>query len=531
MIKRIKSIKSVGNFRNLSASSVQLGKIVLVYGLNGYGKSTLADVLRSLGQNNPGRIKARQTFSGKAAEPKIQLSYINDRGPNERKIEFSGSQWNKPGFKYDIEVFDSIFINQNVFYGLRPSSSTNKELTEFILGDESVRLAKEIYDLRKQQTKVSRQIVDMAKFYSIESAIYSDVTDSLKEKDENEGDLNSQTDSFKNYLKDYASRMKVLDDLKLSSSQLEIIKEMEQLSEKEYELDLFISEKQKKLEDTSDLFAESYFEAVNDLFKDLGGRAYTIKRQSFTYKSHKPAYGFHIDYYGEQIPPERYPYFLSDADRRALALSIFLAKLQKASKSTLGKIIVVLDDPVTSFDENRITYTMRKIDELAKECRQIIIFSHYKDFFKKLHFRLKNHGCSLTSIKIVNTPEGGKLSRFDDVQTEFDEHALWADKIEKFINGEYSEADAIRMKLRIFLQEELEWRYRRQLRGQQYTGVGGLADRLAENNATSQSIISKIRSYNSSLNEIMHHESDYSIEDTRNLATDMFDFLYKELNA
>ena len=52
---------------------------------------------------------------------------------------------------------------------------------------------------------------------------------------------------------------------------------------------------------------------------------------------------------GTDITPERIKSFFSESDRRALALSIFLAKAKTLSDDEKANTILVLDDPVTGF--------------------------------------------------------------------------------------------------------------------------------------------------------------------------------------
>ena len=64
MINKIKRLKSIGKFYDFSASGEGLGwnKNTLLYAPNAYGKSTVVDVLRSLRDNNPNLVRARQTL-------------------------------------------------------------------------------------------------------------------------------------------------------------------------------------------------------------------------------------------------------------------------------------------------------------------------------------------------------------------------------------------------------------------------------------------------------------------------------------
>src|SRR6187200_2043046 len=53
-LEKIIDIQKVGRFEKLNApSSLRFSQVTLVFGENGWGKSTLADILRSLTRNHP----------------------------------------------------------------------------------------------------------------------------------------------------------------------------------------------------------------------------------------------------------------------------------------------------------------------------------------------------------------------------------------------------------------------------------------------------------------------------------------------
>ena len=61
-IGRIKGIKNIGAFANFqNGSSLGFEKLTFIYGLNTYGKTTLADIFESLKSNNPEIIYSRKT--------------------------------------------------------------------------------------------------------------------------------------------------------------------------------------------------------------------------------------------------------------------------------------------------------------------------------------------------------------------------------------------------------------------------------------------------------------------------------------
>ena len=78
-------------------------------------------------------------------------------------------------------------------------------------------------------------------------------------------------------------------------------------------------------------------------------------------------------------------YSLSEGDKSALALSFFMAKLELDQK--LEDKIVVLDDPISSFDEYRKAAMLKQLIKFSKRVKQLFLFTHdkilAKDFIEK----------------------------------------------------------------------------------------------------------------------------------------------------
>jgi len=79
---------------------------------------------------------------------------------------------------------------------------------------------------------------------------------------------------------------------------------------------------------------------------------------------------------------------LSEADKRTLAFAFFMARLK--TDTNLVDKLVVLDDPVSSFDLNRKYQSIQFIAGLAENCRQLLVLSHDAYFVRELRERLKD---------------------------------------------------------------------------------------------------------------------------------------------
>ena len=75
MLSEIKFIQSIGRFETARPTpGATFGPCTLVFGENGWGKSTLADILRSLTTNNPSILAGRATLAADAP-PKAVLRF------------------------------------------------------------------------------------------------------------------------------------------------------------------------------------------------------------------------------------------------------------------------------------------------------------------------------------------------------------------------------------------------------------------------------------------------------------------------
>lgn len=84
--------------------------------------------------------------------------------------------------------------------------------------------------------------------------------------------------------------------------------------------------------------------------------------------------------------PIRNSEILSDGEQRALALAVFLAETQMISKGDA----IVIDDPASSVDDQRMRKIARRLAEEGRK-RQVIIFTHSMNFFIELHEAALEH--------------------------------------------------------------------------------------------------------------------------------------------
>lgn len=99
----------------------------------------------------------------------------------------------------------------------------------------------------------------------------------------------------------------------------------------------------------------------------------------------------------------------SEGEQKALSLAFFLAEI--SSMENTGGII--LDDPVSSFDQGRREYVAKRLIEEASN-RQIVIFTHDIVFFHTLENFAKQKNISITQNVVRRTGEVSGITLNDD---------------------------------------------------------------------------------------------------------------------
>jgi wobble nucleotide-excising tRNase len=136
MLKKFISIKNVGKITDyVIVGDVEFRKLNLVYGENGSGKTTLSVILRSLKKNKPEYITGRKTI-GATDNPEVILRVNDDN------IEFRNGRWS--GSLSEIEIFDALFIAENICAGFCVDHQHKKNLPIFALGEGCINFLADI---------------------------------------------------------------------------------------------------------------------------------------------------------------------------------------------------------------------------------------------------------------------------------------------------------------------------------------------------------------------------------------------------
>jgi len=142
-IKKFVSIKNIGRFQDARANGdVTLGKYNLIFAENGRGKTTLCSILRSL-QNGDGAIIAGRKTLGSPNEPEANI-LVNQND----SARFLNGAWNQT--HNHIAIFDGTYVTENVYSGDAVSTDQKRNLYRVIIGEQGVRLARQIEQIDGQ---------------------------------------------------------------------------------------------------------------------------------------------------------------------------------------------------------------------------------------------------------------------------------------------------------------------------------------------------------------------------------------------
>lgn len=142
MLEKIVRIKNISRFLDYAAKGdVTFRKLTLVYAENGRGKTTLCAILRSLQSGRPEFISERKTL-GATDAPFVHIRL------NNADYKFDGNVWTNS--HPDILIFDSVFVNENVYSGDYVEHEHKKNLYRVIVGAQGVQFARKIEELDEQ---------------------------------------------------------------------------------------------------------------------------------------------------------------------------------------------------------------------------------------------------------------------------------------------------------------------------------------------------------------------------------------------
>lgn len=277
----------------------------------------------------------------------------------------------------------------------------------------------------------------------------------------------------------------------------------------------------KEMEDSQQKYIETYFDKTNELFKQLGSNDFKLQKE-INSRGDRKIYGVDVIFKDKPIPKDKISIIFSESDRRALALSIFLAKVLLKPAEELEKTIVILDDPNTSFDDNRLGIAIQLLDCLSPKIAQMIILTHYPNFVKG-YFELK---ASAKLFKIQKLETTSNIKSIDKKELCQSDHEKQCDKFVKFIKCQ-TQNDP-RIELRVFYENHIKIIYRKQIIefNLESLMLGSLLEELKNQMVIKKETFEKMWRHKNFLDPMHHLYSTANIENIRGQSEQIMNFLF-----
>ncbi|GAB1258265.1 AAA family ATPase [Aurantivibrio plasticivorans] len=281
------------------------------------------------------------------------------------------------------------------------------------------------------------------------------------------------------------------------------------------------------LQDEQAAYLQTYFERINTFFQKLGSRDFTLK-PGVSNQGNKTVNYFKVLFKGQSINEAQLDKVFSESDRRALSLAIFFSSLEGMDVNQLSRTVVILDDPVTSFDNERVGRIHSEIEGLADRCEQIIVLSHFKEGIANF---LNVQGFHRSDVKVLEITRDHNSSSLREVGPDVftkNIHHKHADTLIDFVERR---TDNIHPLPRVFLEEAVRLRFSKQLRDSQIDErlFSDQIDKMLESGIISQPTAESLHRWRNELNPEHHINLADDIEDRRNTVAQLLDFIYNQL--
>ncbi|MHA6641815.1 AAA family ATPase [Mesorhizobium sp. A623] len=149
MLHKFKAIEEIGRFSKLTHKAEPFSRLSLIFGRNGYGKSTLCSILRSATEGQASHIAMRRRL-GAVNDSRVEALWASGS-----TYAYSAGKWNAcPG---KIYIFDQEYVSKNLHVGDSVTRENKRSLLPVILGDKGVALSEKVTSLDREQREVSEK--------------------------------------------------------------------------------------------------------------------------------------------------------------------------------------------------------------------------------------------------------------------------------------------------------------------------------------------------------------------------------------
>lgn len=305
----------------------------------------------------------------------------------------------------------------------------------------------------------------------------------------------------------------------------EWMKQFERISRMSTEL----KEKSDDLENDQKEYLNRYFDKIDQIFKRYGGRKFKIERSDFSNRGYKKIIGISISFNETKITQIGLTESVfSESDKRALALAVFMAKLECMDDNERKNTILVLDDPVSSFDDNRMKLVITDLVTASEKVNQMFILSHHFMFSKMLSDRYHDK-YNFYKIDRMDANSNGlyEINPKDTFLMGMDQAYNKIAKFNRAESNELSEND-----LRIFLEEYLRVVFAKQYLDNNLNDkkLGERIDELARMNLLTSEVKDKLHFYRDELNSGSHSFALGTIENDRTFSIDFIQYIFDNVH-
>jgi wobble nucleotide-excising tRNase len=162
MLKRFQIIQGVGAFSNFRSpnNGLDLSKNTVVYANNGYGKSTIAAILKSAYLDDPQRIIARTTLTAQQNPIAQEIIIKVENGT----MVYKNGAWtyNPATVKPEILVFDQQYVFENLFIQ-KVESEHKQSIHKIIIGHEGVQISEDLTNVKATEKSLKQSLDERTK--------------------------------------------------------------------------------------------------------------------------------------------------------------------------------------------------------------------------------------------------------------------------------------------------------------------------------------------------------------------------------
>jgi wobble nucleotide-excising tRNase len=225
--------------------------------------------------------------------------------------------------------------------------------------------------------------------------------------------------------------------------------------------------KQNELEEYSKTIFKTYQQRINELLLTFGADFAITDLTGKTDERASEAYSdFAFLILQKRVPVTArqddaacFKNTLSEGDKSTLAFAFFIAALEKLPD--LDKQIVILDDPLSSLDQNRRQSTAQILLELSPKLKQLCVLTHKNDFLQMLFEKIPEN--NVLQIRSDKT-NGSRFEVFDVEENRKSPHARMVEEMEKYIVDDFGPIpETMQGNIRKIFETVLKTKYYRKL--------------------------------------------------------------------